>query len=219
MHVTVKLRTGGRVMAAAGLVCGLLLGCAAPPREPSPDEFVFYKGDPGLQRVQAPAGVFLYTNPRKPLTSRERFIVSPAQVTLNSRSAYAIDPAQSKAYAEFLRKEVIASLSERYKVVDTPENGVLRVTLALADIRRREPVGHPYADPQFQPMLIMSITDTMTGEAIALVRDLNRGHEFAKLAATDAEAARGLLSDWARTLRERLEQAEQAAGNRPTSQP
>jgi hypothetical protein len=64
----------------------------------------------------------------------------------------------------------------------------------------------------------MLISDSATGEAVVLLRDLNRGNDFAAAAQTDETAAREVLGDWARTLRVRVEEAQGVATELPTSQ-
>jgi hypothetical protein len=207
---------------SVGLSCCVLLGCAAPPRNPSPADYVFFGNQTELKQISAPPGVFLYANPNKPLRDEDRFIVEPARIAFQPESAYWLDSSKSQELADFLRQAVITSLAEGYKVVDTPAEGVLRVSLIVADIRRRTPSDSdraPQTEPQYQPFLIVSITDPTTGTGVFLLRDLNRGNELAAVAKSDEAAARRVLSDWAKTLRNRLEHARRAATPQPATQP
>lgn len=217
-----RIRFACGMLVGASVSCAAFLGCATPPAASSPDDYVFFSGYPELRRVAAPSGVFLYANPNKPLRDHDRIIVNPANIVLQPGSAYWLDPAKSQELAGFFRQEIISSLSGKYSVVDTPAPDVLRVSATLADIRRRQPAnsgGSSSAKAEYQPFLLLLIADPTTGQAVALVRDLNRGNEFAAVAKSDEAAARKLLSDWAKTLRARLDEAQQAAGRQPTSQP
>lgn len=203
------MRTSVTASVAAGLIAGssclLAPGCAAPARVPDPSHYVFFSYYPELQRVSAPSGVFLYGNPSKPLGETVRFIVSPAHVGFQPQGGRWLAPAEAQRWADVLRDEIIASLSQSYEVVETPASDVLRVSLALTDIQLRTAPGD---QPQFQPFLIIRISDSATGETVVLLRDLNRGHEFAAAAQEDETAARQVLREWAATLRTRLEVAQ-----------
>ena len=212
---------GGSILVAS-VVGWALPGCTAPHRDPSPSDYVFFTGDPDLKPVAAPAGVFLYANPRKPLQLQDRIIVDLAQISIQPKSPYWLSPAKSQELAAFLRSEVIAGLSEKYKLVDAPAPGVMRVSLGLADIRRREQPGSPASPdgkPEYQLMLVVLVTDPTTGERVALLRDINRGDEFAAVVKSDEAAARKLLGDWARLLCVRLEEARQGVRQQSAAQP
>lgn len=198
-----------RTIVTAGVVCTAFAGCAKPHRDPSPGDYVFFSRDPDLKPISSPPGVFVSTNSRKPIRGQHRFIVNPGQVSFQPNAPYWLNAAKSQELADFLRAEVIASLSQRYQIVETPAPGVLRVSPMLLDIRKRDNAGS--SGPQFQPMLILYIMDPMTGESVALVRDMNRGNEFAAAIQSDEAEARKLISEWAGLLRARLEQIEQAA--------
>jgi hypothetical protein len=119
------------------------------------------------------------------------------------------------------RVDQIGDQNGRYSVVDTPAAGVLRVSVMLADIRRRPSPGSSraqQAEPEHQPMLVMLITDSGTGEAVVLVRDLNRGNEFAAVARSDETQAREVLSDWVKMLCRRPQSAHRA-GIAPSTAP
>lgn len=211
-----------RLLLGAGLIATLCLGCATSPRDPSPSDFAFFTQYPELNRVDAPPGVFLYANPRKRIADQDSFIVNPAQIAFQPRSPYWLDANKVRELSDFLRAEVVASLSQRYKVVDAPAPGVLRVSVGIADIRRRTPIdsaGPSQTRPRYQPVLIVLISDPNTGEAIALLRDTKRGSELASLIKSDEAAARNMISDWAKMLRTRIEAAQQSSLQSATSQP
>ena len=217
-----RIRVVRGMLVGASTSCVVFLGCTTPPAAPSPGDYVFFSRYPELRRVASSSGVFLYANPNKPLRDHDRFIVNSASIVLQPESAYWLDPAKSQELADFFRHEIVSNLSGKYSVVDALSPGVLRVSVILADSRRRQPPGSAGASPakaEYQPVLFLLITDATTGEAVVLLRDLNRGDEFAAVARSDEAAARRLLSDWARTLRVRLDEAQLAAGQRPTSQP
>ena len=68
-------------------------------------------------------------------------------------------------------------------------------------------------------MLVVLVTDPTTGERVALLRDINRGDEFAAVVKSDEAAARKLLGDWARLLCVRLEEARQGVRQQSAAQP
>ncbi len=217
-----RIRVGCGMLVGTCISCAVFLGCATPPAASSPDDYVFFTRYPELRRVSSPSGLFLYRNPNKPLRDTDRFIVDPAGIFFQPESAYWLDPAKSQELADFFRHEIISNLSGKYRVVDVPAPGMLRVVVTLADIRRLRPPasgGSSPAKAPFQPVLVMLITDPTNGQAVVLMRDLNRGNAFAAVAKTDETAARKLLSDWAKALRDRLDETQQAADPLPASYP
>lgn len=194
------------------VLMSLLSGCATTAREPSPSDYVFFSNDPDLHRIAAPPGVFLYIHPGKHLSDRQQFIVNPASVAFAAQSPYWLEPGKAQEFADLLRQEIAASLSRNgYEVVERPAAGVLSVSAALVDIRLREPSAGGSRDrAEYQPMFIVRITEPTRGESVVLVRDVNRGNEFAEFIKSDEAAARALLSEWAGTLATRLTEARQA---------
>lgn len=217
MRLVKRNRTAFLMVAIAANFCSLFAGCAATPRDPAPQDYVFFSHYPELRRVPAPPGTFLYANPRKPIRDQERFIVNPAQIGFQPEAGHWLSPAQSQQWADLLRSEIIAGLSEQHQIVESPSAGVLRVSLALADICRREP-SRSTGELEYEPFLVILITDSNTGEALMLLRDLNRGSEFAAAAQSDETLARSILSEWARTLCTRLEEVRRANSLTPIPQ-
>jgi len=188
---------------AAGAV--LSLGCASPPKEPSPADYVFFGDHPDLTRISAARGVFLYANPNKPLRGYQKLIVDPAAIYFQPGSAYWMNKAKSDELASFFRQEVITSLSDSYEIVENPGPGVLRMSLMLGDVRLRQSVG------EYQPGLRIMLRDSASGEEILLLRDITRGSEFADALEQGGDArARDVLRQWARLLREKFDEARQA---------
>jgi hypothetical protein len=196
--------------AGAGVV--LSIGCASPPKEPAPSDYVFFGGYPNLKRISAARGVFLYANPKKPLREYRKFIVDPSAIYFQPGSAYWINQAKSDELASFFRQEVVASLSDSYQIVENPGPGVLRMSLTLGDVRLRQ------GDGEHQPVLRIMLSDSDSGEEVLLLRDITRGGEFADAIEKRGDAgAKELLHEWARLLRDKIDEARRTDASAPPS--
>ena len=209
-----------RLALATGLAAAISTGCASTPKEPAPDDYVFFGASPNLKRVSAKRGVFLYVNPGKPLSDYRKFIVESSGIYFQTGSAHWIDKTKSDELASFFCKEVMTSLSGAYQVTGSPGPGVLRVSLTLGDVRRRRTDASSGSSAsggkggeEYQPVLRILLSDSTTGEEVLLLRDITRGSEFAETLKQRGDAgAKELLREWARLFREKIDEARQANG-------
>jgi hypothetical protein len=118
--------------------------------------------------------------------------------------------------------ELRAAMAERYPVVDLPGPRVARMHAAITEVEPSSPAlysltllnpfglamsygskaltgDHTYVGAASIEMIF---TDSMTGEAIAMVKDRKTGDKFDTAALNQLGQARNILRDWAVMLRE-----------------
>jgi hypothetical protein len=110
-----------------------ILGCATTVIEPP---FSGFLGNQGAMYPGAIDGMFIIDDAAKGnITDYQSFIVDPITVYLTpSSKAYAMPKDKCEALAEEFKQQFIKALKGRYKVVEQPGAGVLRVKAALTDM-------------------------------------------------------------------------------------
>ena len=130
-------RTSSTLALLSLILCGLLLGgCKGGKTAHSG-----FLGDySGLRASSEYKGALEYKHPNLTLKDYDKFMIDPVLVHFapNAKGT-AIDPAKVKKLTDYAGEQLREALSKRYQVVSTDGPGVLRLRVALTDIRKTTP--------------------------------------------------------------------------------
>ena len=118
------------------LCCVLLAGCQS-----SKTAHSGFLGDySGLRASSEYKGAMVYKHPRLTLKDYDKFMIDPIIVHFapNAKGT-AMDPSKVKQLTDYAAEQLRESLSKRYRVVSTAGPGVLRLRVALTDIKKTIP--------------------------------------------------------------------------------
>ena len=227
-----RLRMGGARRAAKHLALALaftgavaaLLPAVAPADEP-PKEW------DGLARVKSKQLDHLYKLPEADFSGYKRVRLDPIEVEFDKNwkpNDSTRSPSQrlttediekiKKALAEEFRKVFTEELTKNgYSVVDESADDVLRVSAAIANLYITAPDkmsagrSRSYTTSAGHMTLIVELRDSVTGKLMARAVDSVRGRDTGTFmmtnSVTNMSAARSALSQWARILRDGMDDA------------
>lgn len=187
-----------------------LAGCAA--QQPSG----FLRDYSQLQPSPDVDGARAYLNPARPLKGYDKFIIEPVIVHFApDREGVGVDPETLKELTDHFRSEMTMTVAAGgYQVVTAPAPGVLRIRVAVTDIKKTMPLAniHPATkmtgvglggasmeaegvDAQSQER-VFALVDSQTGSRLGIVSGLQiYAH------------AKEVMTGWAERLVKRLDEA------------
>lgn len=168
----------------------------------------------------------------KALGAYDRIMIDPVAVWYDQGAEYrGINPDELKAITDYFHSAMVRAVSGRYKVVDKPGKGVLRIRSALTGIEKKKPERGAlgYIPVAFvlskgvegarslagktiyiaEASLEAEAVDSETGKRIMAVVTKHPGEKFeaAEGEQLSWENLQGALDYWAKRLREVLDEA------------
>ncbi len=141
-----------------------------------------------LKRSRQLKGAMSYENPSKKLGHYDKFIIDLVVVHFAPNAkGIGVDPIKVQQVADYFHRELWLALSMRmrYQVVNTPGPGVLRLRMAITDIKTTVPIMniHPGTKLLGQvsglglggASMEGEAVDSQTGERVLAVVDMRRG--------------------------------------------
>lgn len=162
--------------------CAVLAGCQS-----SKTAYSGFLGDYSGFRASAEVkGALVYTHPTLTLKSYDKFMIDPVIVHFapNAKGT-AMDPAKVKKLTDYVREQLSNGLSKRYQVVTSPGPGVLRLRVALTDIKKTIPAMNIHPGTKLSGVGIGGASmeaealDSQTGDRVRAVVDSRKGDVMA----------------------------------------
>jgi hypothetical protein len=162
-----------------------------------------------------------YKHPTSGLRDYDKFMIDPVIVHFapNAKGT-AIDPSKVKQLTDYAAAELHKSLSARYQVVSASGPGVLRLRLALTDIKKTTPAMSIHPATKLSGVglggasMEAEAIDSKTGERVLAVVDTRVGDRFAVSAGLDPLGhAKQVIRRWAERFLKRIDKAHGYAEN------
>lgn len=175
----------------------------------------------------------VYLKPGVDFKSYDKIMFERVTVWLSKDAEYrAIDPALLKELTDYFQKTLLNAVKDGYQVVDQPGPGVMRVRVALTDVKPSKPVSNTMSsilpigwvvagatkiasDDNLgtgEAAAEMEVLDAVSGERLAAAVDRRQGGKMAFRGKwTDTKAA---FDFWAERFRQRLDE-QRGANPRP----
>ncbi len=119
------------------LACGMLIGCASPPKE-TPSGFL--RNYPQFQPGPSDGVDQLYTKPGMDLSKYRRVMVDEAQFYLKKSAVeQGLQASELKELSDTFHRAIFEALGNAYPLVSEPGADVLRIRLAVTDIETSNP--------------------------------------------------------------------------------
>ena len=119
------------------LTCGMLVGCAAAPKETASG---FLKNYPQFQPGPSDGVDQIYTKPGMDLSKYRRVMLDEAQFYLKKSAAdQGIQASELKELSDTFHRAIFEALGNAYPLVTEPGPDVLRIRLAVTDIETSNP--------------------------------------------------------------------------------
>jgi hypothetical protein len=168
----------------------------------------------------------VYIKPGADLKPYNKLMFERVVVLLSDSADYrAIDPTTLKELADYYQNAIFAAVKDGYEIVAQPGPGVLRVRVAITEIKPSKPVANTLSTITPPGMLISSVTklasdenlgtgeagtefellDAMTGERLAAAVDRRQGGKGVFRGKWDD--TRDAFDYWAKRFRQRLDEA------------
>ena len=135
-----------------------------------------------LKRSRQLKGAMSYENPSKSLKEYDKFIIDPVVVHFAPNAkGIGVDPLKVQQVADYFHRELWLALSMRYEVVNTPGPGVLRLRMAITDIKTTVPLMNIHPATKLLGLGLGGASmegeavDSQTGERVLAVVDSRRG--------------------------------------------
>ena len=200
------------------LLCGVLLaGCQS-----SKTAYSGFLGDySGLRANPDLDGAMAYESATKSLKDYDKFMIDPVIVHFapNAKGT-AIDPAKVKKLTDFAAEQLRESLSKRYQVVSAGGPGVLRLRVALTDIKKTIPALNIHPGTKLSGVglggasMEAEAIDSQSGERVLAVVDSGKGSFMAIKAGLDPLGhAKEVIRKWADRFVKRVDKAHGYTGS------
>jgi len=180
----------------------------------------------GLELVKNSKLDLAYRMPGVDLSGYRKIMLDPVEVAFKKQWTRDFNRVSSndrerirRDLAELARRVFIEELEEKggYAFVESPGPDVLRVTVAIVELYINAPDtmstgrSRTYTVSTGQATLVAELRDSESGAVLARAADRERGQESATMQwttrADNLADARKILSEWARTLREVLDES------------
>jgi len=209
------------------LVVALLAGCAA-----SGMKTVEKSGFLGDYSQFQPGGddraALLYIKPGANFKPYDKLMFERVVVLFSDNADYrAIDPATLKELTDYYQNAIFEAVKSGYQIVDQPGPGVLRVRVAITDVKPSKPVANTMSTIVPVGMVVAGATkavsdenlgtgqastefellDAMTGERLAAAVDRRQGGKGVFRGKWDD--TKEAFDFWAKRFRQRLDEARQ----------
>lgn len=156
-----------------------------------------------------------YESATKRLKDYDKFMIDPVIVHFapNAKGT-AIDPAKVKKLADYMTERLRELLSKRYQVVSAPGPGVLRLRIALTDIKKTIPALNIHPGMKLSGVGVggasmeAEAVDSQSGERVLAVVDSGEGSFMAIKAGLESLGhAEEVIGAWAERLVNRVDKA------------
>jgi len=141
-----------------------------------------------LKRSRQLKGAMSYENPSKKLGHYDKFMIDQVVVHFAPNAkGIGVDPIKVQQVADYFHRELWLALSMRmrYQVVNTPGPGVLRLRMAITDIKTTVPIMNIHPGTKLLGQVLGfglggasmegEAVDSQTGERVLAVVDMRRG--------------------------------------------
>lgn len=193
------------------ILCGVLLaGCKSKTAHSG------FLGDYSQLRASSEfKGAMEYKNPNLTLKDYDKFMIDPILVHFapNAKGT-AIDPAKVMKLTNHAHEKLTELLSVRYQVVTAPAPGVLRLRVALTDIKKTIPAMNILPQTKISGVGIGGASmeaeaiDSQSGDRVLAVVDTGKGSFMAFKAGLDPLGhAKQVIDRWAKRFVKRVDQA------------
>ena len=149
----------------------------------------------GFTESEETKGLHVKRNPDRSVGEYSQFMIDPITVYFAPRKGLSkinpkrmgINPKRLAELTTFFEEEIARALNENYTVVDEPGEGVLRLRIAVTDIKANMPILniHMYSSTTGIGLGSASMEgeaiDSVTGEEILAVIDFRKGKVMPKL--------------------------------------
>ena len=159
----------------------------------------------------------VYENPSKSLKEYDKFIIDRVVVHFAPNAeGIGIDPWKVQQVADFFHRELVQALSIRYQVVNTPGPGVLRLRVAITDIKTNTRLMNIHPGTKLLGFGLGGASmegeavDSQTGERVLAVVDSRKGgiNPLPSRAAIDTVAhAKEVMRYWVKRFVGRVDKA------------
>jgi len=198
------------------ILCGVLLaGCKSKTAHSG------FLGDYSQLRASSEfKGAMEYKNPNLTLADYDKFMIDPILVHFapNAKGT-AIDPAKVKKLTDYAAEQLREALSKRYQVVSAPGPRVLRLRVALTDIKKTIPAMNILPQTKLSGVGIggasmeAEAVDSQSGERVLAVVDSGKGSFMAIKAGLEPFGhAKELIGKWVERFVKRVDKAHGYTG-------
>ena len=224
--MSIQRRRYGTGLAVIVMLCAVAAQAAAPQMSG------FLLNYPLMKPVQGEAGAWAWDSPEANLAAYDRVMFDPVEIWLAADSEYkGIAPDQMKVLSDSLISMITEELEPDFPVVTQPGPGVLRIRLALTNVKLKKkrrvvsylPIGLAVSgvrrlsgrmnNVQLQATsLEAEMLDSVSGRRIAVRIDNAPGGRPMDAGSTESmswDALEDTLQFYARRLRTRLEKPQQ----------
>ena len=170
-----------------------------------------------LKRSRQLKGAMSYENPSKSLKEYDKFMIDRVVVHFAPNAkGIGIDPFKVQQVADYAHRELWQALSIRYQVVNTPGPGVLRLRVALTDIKTNVRLMNIHPGTKLLGFGLGGASmegeavDSQTGERVLAVVDSRKGgiNPLPSRAAIDTVAhAKEVMRYWVKRFVGRVDKA------------
>ena len=160
-----------RIFLLASLICGILMaGCAA--QQLTSYETSGFLGNYANFEVGGEGQPNLvYLNPKRNLGQYDKVLIDHVVVYFNLKSENkGVDPVQLTELTQYFHQALVNGLKSRYRIVDSPGEGVLRIRTAITDVEPGSPVANTLTTVVPVGAAVSLIKRTTTGSNMAVGR-------------------------------------------------
>ena len=192
------------------MIAGLLVGCTGRPKVTHSGFLRDYS-----QLKLEEDGAKRYLNPSKNLRQYKKFIIDPVVVHFapNAKGT-AIDPAKLKELSDYFRNQLVKGLSKRYRVVRSSGPGVLRIRIAITDIKKTTAVANIHPAMKMSGIglggasMEAEVVDSVSGERVGAIVDSQSGGRLGITAGLKKYGhAQQVMDGWVERFVKRLDKA------------
>ncbi len=192
------------------MIAGLLVGCTGRPKVTHSGFLRDYS-----QLKLEEDGAKRYLNPSKNLRQYKKFVIDPVVVHFApSAKGTAIAPAKLKELSDYFRNQLVKGLSKRYRVVRSSGPGVLRIRIAITDIKKTTRVANIHPAMKMSGIglggaaMEAEVVDSVSGERVAAVVDSQSGGRLGITAGLKKYGhAQQVMDGWVERFVKRLDKA------------
>jgi hypothetical protein len=151
--------------------------------------------------------------------SYDRLMIDPVEVTFDPASAHIqADPKEVKMLRDYMREAVVKAVKDRYKVVERPGTGVMRLRVTLTDVRKGEPLMHLHWSTKLLGLglggatMQSTLTDSVTDADLGTAFVSQKGNFFQLTEGLSKWGeAKAVMDAWAKEFRKKLDESRPKA--------
>jgi hypothetical protein len=191
--------------------------------EEAPEDALIWRYvDPDGRRHQMKGRIWADRRNLDALGNYERVMVDPVVVHFRKGAEGTwVSPERLDKVTKFIRDTLVSALEDRYPIVDEPGEGVLRVRLAVTDLRPAQKYRTPDADQHAVKAWANSrpggattegeAIDSVSGERVAALISVSRGSQYDAMAKDQDrwENTKRSLTGMAKCFRELMDEAHE----------